>query len=231
MSLLTVVQHFCRRENIPVPGSVAGTTDTQVKQVMALLEEEGNDLKSRGDWQALTFEATFTTVATASQGAMTSIATNGFRKIKNDTIWDRTNSVPVMGPLNAQQWQDRQVLSSTGPRSEFRIRGGNLLVTPVPTAGWTWAFEYMSNNWILGADGTTYKEYFTLDTDTILLPERLVLSGLRGRWKKEKGFEYAEDFRTYEGQVREELGGDGGRSVLYMDGSNSRRLPPDSYVI
>lgn len=231
MSMLTVVQHFCRRENIPVPSTAAGSTDTQVKQVVALLEEEGNDLKTRGPWQALTFEATHTTVATESQGAIATIASNGFRKIKNDTIWDRTSRVPVMGPLNAQAWQDRQALTSTGPRAEFRIRGGLLLVTPAPTAGLSWAFEYMSENWILGADGTTYSDYFTLDTDTILLPERLVLMGLRWRWKKEKGFEYSEDFRTYEAQVAEQLGGDGGKPVLYMDGTSSRRIPPDAYVI
>lgn len=231
MSMLTLVQHFCRRENIPVPSLVYGSSDTQVRQIQALLEEEGNDLAKRGPWQALTFEATFTTVATASQGAMTTLATNGFRKIKNDTIWDRTNKVPVFGPLSARDWQDRQAVTSSGPRYEFRIRGGNLLVTPTPTAGYTWAFEYMSNNWITDSTGVTYRQYFAADTDLTLLPEDILLMGLRWRWKKEKGFEYSEDFRTYESQVSEALGGDGGKSVLYMDDCGMSRFPPNSYVI
>lgn len=231
MSMLSIVQYFCRRENLTVPGIVYASTDTQVKQIQALLEEEGNDLAKRGPWQALTFEATHTTIAAEDQGAMTTIASNGFRKLKNDTIWDRTTKVPVMGPLNAQDWQDRQALTSTGPRSEFRIRGGHLLVTPTPEAGLTWAFEYLSNNWITDSGGTVYSQYFNADTDLMLLPEDILLSGLRWRWKKEKGFEYAEDFRTYEAQVTEALGGDGGKRVLYMDDSFANRLPPGSFVV
>lgn len=217
MTMLTTIQAFCRRTNIPVPTTVYGTTDSQVQQAMALLEEEGNDLASRGSWQGITFEASLTTVATESQGAMATIASNGFRYIKNETIWDRTNKLPVLGPTNAQEWQAIKAMVPTGPRYQFRIRGGNLIVNPVPTAGYSWYFEYVSQNWILGADLTTYKQYFTLDTDTMLLPETLLLMGLRWRWKKEKGLDYAEDMRTYEMQVKDALGRDGGKPVLHMD--------------
>ena len=215
--MLTTVQYFCRRTGLPEPTTVYGTTDPQILQILALLEEEGNDLSLRGSWQGITFEASHTTVATESQGAMSTIATNGFRYIKNNTIWDRTNKLPIFGPLSSQEWQSMKALVPTGPRYQFTIRGGNLLVNPVPTAGYSWYFEYVSQNWILGANGSTYKQYFTLDTDTILLPETLVLMGLRWRWKKEKGFDYAEDFNTYETQVKDALGRDGGKETLSMD--------------
>ena len=223
MSLLSLVTSFCERTNLTVPTTVIGTTDTQIRQIRALLEEEGNDLSSRGAWQGITFEATLTTVATESQGAMTTIASNGFRYIKNQTAWDRTNKLPVLGPIDSQEWQALKAIVVTGPRYQFRIRGGEFLVNPVPTAGYNWRFEYVSQNWILGANLTTYKQYFTLDTDTILLPETLVLQGLRWRWKKEKGFEYAEDMRTYEMQVKDALGRDAGKPILHMDGA--RRGP------
>lgn len=230
MSLLTVCQYFCGRTGVPVPSSVLGTTDPQVLQVLRLLEEEGTDLSKRGPWQAITFEATFVTVATASQGALTTLATNGFRYIKNDTIWDRTNKLPVCGPMEAPEWQAIQALTWNGPRYRYRIRGGNLLITPTPTAGYTWAFEYASTNWILGANGVTYNQYFQLDTDTILLPEDLVLMGLRWRWKKEKGLDYAEDFRTYEMQVKDALGRDGGKPHLHMDEDGWRGPVPGIFV-
>lgn len=230
MALLALVQYFCGRTGVPVPATVVGTTDPQVLQALRLLEEEGTDLSKRGPWQAITFEASLTTVATASQGAMTTIASNGFRFIKNDTIWDRTNKLPICGPMDAPEWQAIQALTWTGPRYRYRIRGGLLLVTPTPTAGYSWYFEYSSKNWILGADGTTYKQYFTLDTDTILLPEDLVLMGLRWRWKKEKGLDYAEDFRTYEAQVKEELGHDGGKPHLHMDDQGWRGPVPGIFV-
>ena len=70
MTLLQIVSNFCSRTGLPVPTTVYGTTDPQVTQVRALLEEEGNDLASRGSWQGLINEASLTTTATESQGAM-----------------------------------------------------------------------------------------------------------------------------------------------------------------
>lgn len=224
MSVLTAIQYVCGRTGVPVPASVLGTTDVQVLQMLRLLEEEGNDLSMRGDWQALTIEKNHVTTAAEDQGAIATIASNGFRYIKNDTLWDRDTRLPILGPLSPIQWQSLKAFSVNGPRFQHRIRQGKLLVNPTPAAGLNWYFEYLSKNWILGADAVTYKQYFTLDTDTILLPEDLCIAGLRWRWKKEKGLDYAEDFRTYEMQVKDQLGRDGGKPHLYMDG-DERGIP------
>lgn len=230
MSLLSTIQNFCERTNIPAPATVIGTTDPQVKQARALLEEIGNDLALRGDWTALDFETTHTTLAQEDQGAIATIAPTGYRNIKNLTIWDRTARLPVLGPVDAPTWQALKAIVVTGPRYQFRIRGGRLLVNPSPPAGSTWAFEYQSADWILDAAGATYKKYFTLDTDTMLLPETLLMMGLRAWWKKEKGMEYAEDFRMYEAQLKQQLGQDGGKPILYMDGGTARNALPGIFV-
>lgn len=224
MSMLTLVQSFCERTQLPSPATVMGTADSQVTQIRALLEEEGEALSKRGDWEVLTREATHTTLAQEDQGAMTSIATNGFRYIKDETMWDRTDKLPV--PLiNSTLWQRYKATVATSPRYRYRIRGGKLLMTPTPAADHTLAFEYMSKNWILGVDGTTYKAAFTLDTDTLLLPEELLKMGLRWRWKKEKGKEYAQDFEDYEMQVADMLGRDGGKQVIRLDGGFPQARP------
>lgn len=225
MTMLTVVQRFCRRTNLTVPPTVYGTTDPQIRQILAILEEEGNDLSARADWEALTFEAVHTSLAQEDQGAIDTIASNGFSYIKLETIWNRSLNQPIYGGVSPQDWQALKGTNVTGPQYQYRIRGGRLLINPTPVAGETWAFEYVSKNWILGADGTTYKQYFTLDTDTILLPEELVLLGLRWRWKKEKGFEYAEDFRTYEYQVKDAISRNGSRRTLNMSGNSEGATP------
>jgi len=229
MSLLTLIQYMCGRTGVPVPSTVYGTTDTQVLQMMRLLEEEGNDLSQRGTWQGLTFEASLTTAATEDQGTITSIATNGFRFIKNQTIWSRTRRLPVCGPLDPQEWQMLKALYVEGPYYRFRIRGGKLLVNPVPPVE-SWYFEYVSKNWLTDSTGVTYRQYFANDADVTLLPEELLLTGLRWRWKKEKGLDYAEDFRTYEHQVNDALGRDGGKPILYMDESKSTAPTPGIFV-
>lgn len=224
MSLLTVVQAFCERTGLPSPSTVIGSNDALYKRIRAILEEEGEALSRRGDWEALTFEASHTTLAQEDQGAVTSIATNGFRYIKDDTMWDRTDKLPVP-KIHSTLWQRFKATVNASPRYQYRIRGGKLLMTPTPDASHSLYFEYISKNWILGADGTTYKSAFTLDTDTFLLPEELVKMGLRWRWKKEKGLEYAEDFRDYEMQIADALGRDGGKSVICMDGSYRSARP------
>lgn len=227
-SLKDTVRRFCRRTGLPVPATVFGSTDEQVLQAMALLEEEGNDLALRGRWQALVREASHTTVAQEDQGAISAIAPHGFRFIINDTIWDRTNRLPVLGPNSPQNWQALKATSGVSPRYTFRIRGGRLLVMPAPPAGLDWRFEYQSSYWIV--NGTTYRQYFEHDDDEILLPDEVVLLGLRWRWKKEKGLEYAEDMRTYEAQLKDALGRDGGRRALSMDCAPESSPRPGIFV-
>lgn len=213
MSLLTMVQQFAGRNGLAVPTSVIGTTSADVLQILRLLEEEGNDLAMRGDWNVLTVEATHTTVATASQGAITTIAPTSYRKILNDTIWDRSGLLPIY-PVDAPDWQAIQAVVPAGISPyRYRLREGLLLATPTPPAGLTWAFEYVSKAWIL--NGASSKvQYFVADADVTLLPEDLLILGLRWRWLREKGLEYAELFATYEKQVSYYLGTERPRSRL-----------------
>lgn len=224
MTLLSLVQKFCRRNGLPSPATVYGSTDPQIQQVMHLLEEEGNDLAQRHTWTTLQHEAIHTTLASEDQGAIETIAP-GFRFIRNHTIWDRTDQLPVDGPISDQEWQGLKAISNTGPRYRWRLRGGRLLSNPAPTAGHAWAFEYQSLNWILDNDGSTTKSEFSEDADTLLLPDTLVLMGLRWRWLREKGLSYAELFQSYEMQVKDAMGRDGGKPTLSMDGCSQDARP------
>lgn len=230
MTLLEIVRQFCERKNLDVPATVIGSSDDMVIQIRALLEKEGIELRARGAWEGITFEVTHTTVAAENQGAMTTIAGAGFSYIKNNTIWDRSENLPVIGPLNAQQWQMLKGSVSTSPRFQFRIRGGNLIANPTPPAGNTWAFEYVSKFWIAATGSTTAtKRFFTVDSDVVMLPDDIVTLGLEWRWKAAKGLEYAEDFRSYELMVKDAVGRDGGKQTLSMC-NEGRSIRPGIFV-
>ena len=80
--------------------------------------------------------------------------------------------------------------------------------------------EYRSSAWILsGVDGITRQFSFATDSDTSLVPERVIMLGVIWRWKAAKGLEYAEDFRTWDQERSRVSGHDVGNKVLNMSAS------------
>lgn len=218
MDLLTCIDEFMQRTYGRQITAVMGSVDPQVIQARALLQEGLEDICQRGAWEMLVNEASWTTTATESQGDITTLADNGWAgTFMPETLWDRTEKLPLLGPTSAAQWQFLKAIVVTGPRYSFRLRQNEFIVTPAPPAGHTWVFEYVSKNFLLDDNGTTYKAVFTEDADEILLPGNIVKADLRWRWKKEKGLPYAEDFNSAERLINNALGRDGGKRVLRLD--------------
>ena len=208
MSLLSIVQSATKRLGLNTPTAIASATDPAVLQLMELLNEEGKDLSQRTNWQALTAQATFTTVATETQGALSTIAP-GCKFIINDTIWKRTLRRPVFGPLIPQQWQQMKAMFMQGPWNQYRVRLGNIDFVPAPTAGQSCFFEYVTKNWC--SNGT---DAFTADADTSLLDEEIMTLGLIWRWRAAKGLDYASDYDKYDDKVQNAMGRDASKPIL-----------------
>lgn len=220
MTCLTIIQNVAR---ILLPqnsvGAVVASTDPQIKQLLGLLNQEGQSLADATDWQALQTEATFTTVAAETQGALATIAP-GCKFIINDTIWNRDLRMPVFGPDSPQLWQQQKAMYYAGPWNQYRIRGGNILFVPTPTAGQTCAFEYASRNWVTVAAGGT-QSYFTADADTALLDEQLMELGLIWRWKQVKGLDFEADYQKYASRVYDAKARDSSGAVLNLAGNQN----------
>jgi hypothetical protein len=208
LSLLTIIRNAAGRLGIPVPSAVVSSTDTQVMQLYSLANKEGVELSARADWQILTKEKTFLTTAAETQvGGLAS----DYGHYLIDSMFNRSAIRKIVGPLTPAEWQAEKAFPVyTAVNPAFRIRGNALLFTPSDvTAGQTVAYEYVSLNWVLAADGTTYKSSFTADDDTALLDEPLMTDGVVWRFKAVKGFEYGQDFTKYEEDVARISGQDG----------------------
>lgn len=219
MSLLTNVQKHCRRVGINAPASVVGNSDSQIAQILELANEEGTELAARTKWSKMIRERTFTIALSASQGAMngTVITDSDFDYIIPETFWNRTTSMPIVGPVTDTQWQTLQAFPVTGPYQQWRLLGKNLYIDPVPTVADTAAFEYMSTSWCESSGGTGQSAW-AADTDVGLLDENLMILGLKWRWRQAKGLDYAEDFNTYERRVMDAMAREGGKPIKYLDG-------------
>lgn len=227
MNVLDVIEAVCASVGIAAPSSAVASSQPQAKQLVELFNQEGRALSTRYSWERLIHETTFTTQAAESQGTVASIvgASRELRYVVNETLWNRTTGEPIYGPRSARTWQGYKAVAFAGPYPEYRIRGGELLLLPAPTAGQTIAFEYVSRSWLTDSTGSTYYTAADADTDVVLLPEELMVLGVEWRWRRAKGLEYAAVFQDYEYAVLNEMSRDGTKPVIDLGRSEDDQIP------
>ncbi len=221
MTLLTTIQGACDRIGLSRPSAVVSSSDQQVRELLALANEEGMELSRRADWQALTKEQTFTSLAQETQ---TSMVPADYDRFVSDTFWNRTRKRAFQGPVTSQDWQYIKAMTTAPLPEVFIYRGNDILIQPVPTAGDTFAFNYVSKNWCQSSGGTA-QDAWAADTDTGLLPERLITLGTVFRWKAMKGLSADIDGAMYDTQVRQALLRDKPARTLNMAGEGMDRRP------
>ena len=116
-----------------------------------------------------------------------------FDRMISDTNWDRTNHWRNLGTKTSQEWQWLQGgIISVGPRERYRIYNNRLRIFQALTSIYTFAFEYVSNYWVMSSGATAGdKGAFTADSDTTIFPDDLMLAGLKFYFLKAKKLDYA----------------------------------------
>jgi hypothetical protein len=148
-----------------------------------------------------------------------------FDRYIGQTWWDRSNFWRLIGPDSPQMDEYiRSGIFATGPRRRWRQIGRRPAawrIWPPPFAGGAPApgalvFEYISKNWVVGADDET-KPLFTADTDEPLVDDQLVIMGVKWRMWQIKGFDYAALQQEYIDAVSAKFATDGGIPDLYLN--------------
>ena len=112
----------------------------------------------------------------------------------NQTGWERSENVPLTGPLSGQAWQyllGRDLVSTTIYAS-FRIKQGEFSIFPQPPPnGLDIHFEYQSRNWV--SDSTTgfatNKDRVTVGADIPMFDRTLLSRYLKVKFLEAKGFD------------------------------------------
>jgi len=225
MNLLQLCDAFALRTGLPRSASVEASTTYQ--QLAGLLQEILDDLTTNYAFQSLVEEAQFTTNGVvAFQGSLEDIAPLGFERMRQGTFFNRTLRLEVPGPLTATEFQALQTLGQSGPVSYFRLKANALFMDPIPGDGQLCVFEYFSKFAVLASPPSyARKQYPSEDGDTFLLPDELLLAGLRWRWKAEKGFDYAEEFTTYQLMAKSKAATSEVARPISMDGGSRDARP------
>ena len=158
------------------------------------------------------------TQVTASQFS-TSNATNGtvyFQKVKYAfptdydaivprTQWDKSKHWEMLGPEDAQQWE--WLLSgfiATGPRVRWRLYGNYFQIWPGFSNAENLGFEYRSKGWANSAAGVA-KNSFTVDTDTCIYQDRLIVLATELKFFERKGFDTTALFRDFMTELQTDI--------------------------
>ena len=113
------------------------------------------------------------------------------------TQWDKSKHWEMLGPEDAQQWE--WLLSgfiATGPRVRWRLYGSYFQIWPGFSNTENLGFEYRSKAWASSAAGVA-KNSFTVDTDTCIYPDRLIVLATKLKYFEAKGFDTTTMYRNY----------------------------------
>lgn len=221
MTLLTLTNEAQAMLNLPITSTIYSNTGEAQKQLLRIANQEGRALARSHPWQNLLTERTFTTVATEQQTGETLPADLGW--IVDETLYNRTTTERVYGPLSSSQYQLQKSLGTSLTWFQYRLRANSFYFLPAPTAGQTVAYEYVSKYWCESSGGTD-QEKWAADSDVGKLDEYLMILGIVWRWNKAKGHAYEDDYNEYERQKTLAIARDGTRQTLSVTGP--RKLGP-----
>lgn len=165
-----------------------GASDSNILQLLALLTSTGQEINDSYPWSFRDRTAIITTV----NGTGTYDLEDDYGEMIDETWWNRTTSLPMMGPISARQWQELQALVAyPTTRTLFRVTDNFFHVYPTPGATvLTLAYEYRSSWWVTTAgQDETDKDVPSVYSDHIFLPRLLIVRGLKLAFKRTKGFD------------------------------------------
>jgi hypothetical protein len=218
-TLLDLVKQATNEISIPEPSQLFGAQDDTSKQLLALAQREAKDFsimaKSQGGWSALRTDYTFTTVTGQASYALPA----DFEYFVNRTFWDGSMRWELLGPIDAVEKQIlRYGIIANGPRAKFYVKGKTIYINPTPDNDTdVIAFDYYSNAFCTSDMGFD-QSLWTADTDTYKLDEDCFVEGIKWRFLRAKGLDYAQEYQDYQDDCQRVMSRDGGARDLPLAG-------------
>lgn len=151
------------------------------------------------------------------------------------THWDAGMMWSMVGPTSSQfDAFQRNGVVGPFPRRQFRRQGPlptAFRIFPPPTASGaypgTLSFRYISNEAVIVSAGVT-KRFLTLDADTTIIPDRLLILGGKWRWQQAKGFDFGPLQEEYYNWFDAAIVDDKGQTIVPLDGCGDTGFPDRS---
>lgn len=210
---LQAIQQVCGELALPSPGSLSGTLDENVKQLIALANSAGAELATFYSWEGLTAEWVFQTIPGQDSYDLPA----DWNYFTDQTQWDRTNHWPLLGPKSATEWQWlKGGMLSQGPRLRYRVWQGKFWLHPAPgSTPWTMAMEYVKSTWVSDGSGG-YTDMIVNDGDIPLFDFWLFTRYIRLKFQEAKGLDTTSILSDFTRMFNGITGKDKGAPILSL---------------
>ena len=149
MTVLSLIQTCAARLQLQSPSVVVTSSDGNIKLLKAMMEQAAQELRNEYRWPELQREHTFTLATSTASYALP----GDFDRFVFETLWNRTQTWPLLGPLDAVEWQHyKSGLITSFPDNRFRVKYWGIkqfFIDPTPTSdanGQTCAYEYITRS-------------------------------------------------------------------------------------
>jgi hypothetical protein len=198
------------------PADPFASTDPNLGQLCQLLKSVGRDLAKKREWTHLRAIATLTTV----QGQSKYDLPADFGRMINQTGWNRTNRLPLGGPLSPQEWEYLEgQLAGIVFTVLFRPMQGQLWLYPDTNTpgGQSLAYEYVSKNWVQQSGQTAPNtDVPGASSDTVWFDPQLVMRGLKLAFLRANGLDSTAAEQDYEDALEQAFAEDTPGRVLNL---------------
>ena len=224
-SATDILNRVAAEVGIAPTASPYGSQDPSFIQMQYLINTAGEELLMAYPWEILVKE---TNIQTQDGDTGDYPLPDDFFSMINQTGWERSENVPLFGPLSPQDWQyllGRDLVTSTIYAS-FRLNEGEFKVFPQPPPeGLDIHYEYLSKNWVRdGEDPNLYKDTVEKGTDIPLYDRTLISRYLRVKFLEAKGFDSTKAQDDFNQVLYSLIGKDKGAAILNA-GRGGRRFP------
>ena len=198
MSVLSIVQAAMARTNKPRPSTVVGNQDPLVAHFLALLEELGQETVLRMPGGRLKANKSgWTAPGTQVLGTFDSLFGDAEARLIDRTFYDLSTKLMIAPWQSDGTARSAAVIGVNPGIYNWERIGANLVTFPAIPVGTPLTVDYYTTNWVAPVAGVP-RSIIVSDSDIPLLPEQMLIVGLRAKWLAEKGLAYAEQQRSFE---------------------------------
>ena len=225
----SIVNRVAAEVGLTPVANVFTSNDDSFLQLTNLLNSAGQELVEVYPWQHLIGEVAF--VTSSSDTGKYELPAD-FAYMIDQTHWDRSNDVPLSGPLTPQDWTyllGRDLVSTTIYASFRQVDGQLWLFPQPPPNGLEITFEYMKRNWVADSlNPGAFRDNVASAGDTVLFEPILIIKLLKVKYLSAKGFDSTAAASEFMTMLEVRTGRDKGAQLLNA-GGNVRSYPYIDY--